>query len=118
MWLYCIFDIYIHRKDNINEISLDNSDEDDSTSSGDNIITTGGDIEKSPDPHEIVMNEKSPLKVIKKGNIGNLRLIFVFCIDKVPLMFLLPSFISSCMSKTNESSISISLPVVVSPSTM
>jgi hypothetical protein len=43
------------RKDNINEISLDNSDEDDSTSSGDNIITTGGDIEKSPDPHEIVM---------------------------------------------------------------
>jgi hypothetical protein len=59
------------RKDNINEISLDNSDEDDSTSSGDNIITTGGDIEKSPDPHEIVMNEKSPLKVIKKGNIGN-----------------------------------------------
>jgi hypothetical protein len=34
-------------KDNINEISLDNSDEDDSTSSGDNIITTGGDIEKS-----------------------------------------------------------------------
>ena len=59
------------RKDNINEISLDNSDEDDSTSNGDNIITTGGDIEKSPDPHEIVMNEKSPLKVIKKGNIGN-----------------------------------------------
>lgn len=59
------------RKDNINEISLDNSDEDDSTSSGDNIITTGGDIEKSLDPHEIVMNEKSPLKVIKKGNIGN-----------------------------------------------
>jgi hypothetical protein len=59
------------RKDNINEISLDNSDEDDSTFSGDNIITTGGDIEKSPDPHEIVMNEKSPLKVIKNGNIGN-----------------------------------------------
>jgi hypothetical protein len=60
------------RKDNINEISLDNSDEDD---------------------------------------------IFVFCIDKVRLMFLLPSFISSCMSKTNESSISISSPVVVSRST-
>jgi hypothetical protein len=35
------------RKDNINEISLDNSDEDDSTSNGDNIITTGDDIEKS-----------------------------------------------------------------------
>jgi hypothetical protein len=36
---------------------------------------------------------------------------------KVIPKFLLPSFISSCMSKTNESSISISSPVVVSPST-
>jgi hypothetical protein len=54
------------RKDNINEISLDNSDEDDSTSNDDSITTAGGGTEKSPDPHEIVMNEKSPLKVIKR----------------------------------------------------
>ena len=54
------------RTDNINEISLDNSDEDDSTSNGDNIITAGGGIEQSPGPHETVMNEKSPLKVIKR----------------------------------------------------
>jgi hypothetical protein len=46
------------RKDNINEISLDNSDEDGSTSSGDNVITTGGDIEKSPELsyHGIILN--------------------------------------------------------------
>jgi predicted nucleic acid-binding Zn ribbon protein len=78
-----------------------------------------------------VVNEKergeTKEKKARKDNINEiflfflicllLRLIFVFCIDKVPLMFLLPSFISSCMSKTNESSISISSPVVVSPST-
>lgn len=58
------------RKNDINEISLVNSDDDDITSNGDNKITAGGGIEKSPDPHEIVMNEISPLTVIKNDNTG------------------------------------------------